>query len=427
VHTLSLPKSGNLRWGICGLLFVGTTINYVDRQVLGILAPQLQEEIGWSEADYGFIVTAFQAAYAIGFPVMGFLADRWGTRLGYAFALTLWSLAAMAHAAARNAFGFGLARFALGFGEAGNFPAAVKTTAEWFPRKERSFATGVFNSGTNIGAVVAPLVVPFLAIHYGWQAAFMVTGAVGLLWLIVWMKYYRRPRDHKSLTAGELAHIESGEAEPATKIPWLQLIRYRQVWAFALGKFMTDPVWWFFLFWLPKFLNSEHGLTLDKIGLPLIIIYLACDVGSILGGWLPTFLMKRGWTPNRSRKSAMLLAAISVTPIYFASQTSDLWTAVALIALATSSHQAWSANLYTLPSDLFPSNAVGSVVGFGSMMGALGGMFVATGAGLLLEFTGSYVPLFIIASVAYLLALGVVHSLAPRLAPLVLPEKPTQP
>lgn len=410
-----LKKIGTYRWRICALLFFATTINYIDRQVLGILAPVLQESIGWSEIEYSRIVTAFQAAYALGFLLMGSLMDRIGTRKGFSIAVVFWSLAAVGHAFARSVFGFGVARFALGLGEAGNFPGAIKTVAEWFPKKERAFATGIFNSGSNVGAIVTPLAVPFIALTWGWQWAFIITGALGFIWLIFWLMIYREPAEHPKVSKEELAHIQSDPVESTVKIPWLSLFPHRQTWAFAMGKFMTDPVWWFYLYWLPKFLNQEHGLTLDKIGPPLVVIYLVSDLGSIGGGWFSSFLIKKGWSVNASRKFTMLLCALAVTPIYFASQTNDLWTAVALISLATAAHQAWSANLYTLVSDLFPRRAVGSVIGIGGTMGAIGGMFVATAAGYLLQSTGSYVPLFIIAASAYLLALLVIHLLTPNL------------
>lgn len=410
-------RVGRHRWVICALLFFATTINYIDRQVLGLLAPDLQRSIGWNEIQYGYIVTAFQAAYAFGLIAVGGLMDKFGTRKGFSFAIVFWSLAAIAHTFARTAFGFGAARAALGFGEAGNFPAAVKTIAEWFPKKERAFAAGVFNSGSNVGAIIAPLTVPWIALNYGWQWAFILTGAIGFVWLGFWLALYRKPEEHAKLSAAELAYIRSDPPEPATKIPWARLLPHRQTWAVALGKLMTDPVWWFYLFWLLKFLNSTYGLTLDKIGLPLVVIYLAADVGSIGGGWLSSALIKRGWTINAARKTAMLVCAICVTPIMFASRASNVWTAVALIGLASAAHQGWSANVYTLVSDMFPRRAVGSVVGIAGMSGAIGGMFVATAVGYLLQATSSYVPLFIIAGFMYLAALLVIHLLAPRLTP----------
>lgn len=408
---------GNFRWVICALLFFATTINYVDRQVLGILAGPLQKELGWSEADYGFIATAFTGAYAVGLLVVGRLMDWLGTRKGFSLAIVVWSLAAMGHAFARSAFGFGAARFALGFGEAGNFPASIKTVAEWFPKKERALATGIFNSGSNVGAIIAPLMVPWIAVTYGWQEAFILTGAVGFVWLFFWLWLYRKPEEHPRLSRSELDYIQSDAVEPATKIAWARLLPHRQTWAFAAGKFFTDPVWWFFLFWLPKFLNENYELTLTQLGLPLIVIYVAADFGSIGGGYLSSALIKRGWTINAGRKTAMLVCALCVVPIYFAAHAANLWTAVALISLATAAHQGFSANLFTLVSDMFPRRAVGSVVGIGGFSGAISGMFIATATGLLLQWTGSYTPIFILAATAYLLALLIIHLLAPELEP----------
>ena len=410
-------RRGYMRWVVCGLLFLATTINYIDRQVLGILAPSLQKEIGWSEVEYGYIVTAFQAAYAVGLLLVGRILDIIGTKLGFAIAIVVWSLAAMAHALARTPFGFGVARFGLGLGEAGNFPAAIKTTAEWFPKKERALATGIFNSGSNVGAIVAPAIVPWIALTWGWQAAFVITGAIGFFWLLLWWWMYQPPEKHPKLSAGELAYIRSDAEEAITPISWRRLIGVRQMWAFAIGKFLTDPVWWFYLYWIPKFLNEKHGLTLSKIGPPLIVIYLVADVGSIGGGWLSSRLIKSGWSVNAARKTAMLVCALAVVPIMFASQVSSLWPAVALVSLAAAAHQGWSANLFTTASDMFPRRAVGSVVGFGGMAGSIGGMLVATATGFILQITGSYHTVFIIAGSAYLVALAVIHAISPRLEP----------
>jgi MFS transporter, ACS family, hexuronate transporter len=412
-------KIGRYRWVICAMLFFATTINYIDRQVLGILATDetFKRTIGWSEAEYGYVNTAFQAAYAIGLLVVGNMMDRFGTRKGFSFAIVFWSVAAMFHAAARSAMGFGMARFALGIGEAGNFPAAIKTVAEWFPKKERALATGIFNSGSNVGAIVAPLAVPWIAITYGWQWAFIITGALGFIWLAFWLLTYRRPEEHPKLSAAELTHIQSDPAEPTTKIPWGRLFPHRQTWAFAIGKFLTDPIWWVYLFWLPKFLNTNYGLNITQIGLPLVVIYVAADIGSIGGGWLSSKLIKMGWTVNKARKTAMLLCAVSVVPIMFAARASNLWVAVALVSLAAAAHQGWSANIFTMASDMFPRRAIGSVVGIGGMAGSIGGMLIATTVGLILQYTGSYLPIFIIAGSAYLVALAVIHLLAPRLAP----------
>ncbi|GHH57831.1 hexuronate transporter [[Pseudomonas] boreopolis] len=399
------------------MLLAATTINYIDRQVLGVLAPFLQEHIGWNEIEYGYIVTAFQAAYALGLLCAGAVIDRLGTRVGYAIAIGVWSLAAMGHALAGSVMGFALARFMLGLGEAGNFPAAIKTVAEWFPRRERALATGIFNSGSNIGAIVAPLLVPVVAVAWGWQAAFLCTGLLSATWLAVWLLLYRAPERHSRLSAEELAHIRSDPPEPAVRVPWARLLRHRQAWAFVAAKFITDPIWWFFLFWLPKFLHAEYGLSLLGLGLPLVAIFLLADVGSIAGGWLAGRFIKRGWSVNRARKGAMLVCALCVVPIVFAARADDLWVAVLLIGLATAGHQGWSANVFTLTSDMFPRHAVASVVGIGGFAGAVGGMMIATFTGFLLETTGSYVPVFLMAGSAYLLALLVVHALAPALEP----------
>lgn len=410
-------RTGRFRWTICALLFFATTINYIDRQILGILAPTLKSELGWSEIDYGNVVFAFQFAYAIGLLGMGGFMDWIGTRKGFSFAIIFWSLAAMGHAAAKSVAGFSVARFALGLGEAGNFPAAIKTVAEWFPRKERALATGIFNSGSNIGATISPLLVPWLALEYGWRWAFIVTGAIGFVWLFFWWAIYRRPEEHPRLSKAELAYIQSDPAEPTAKISWFKLLPHRQTWAFAIGKFLTDPIWWFYLFWVPDFLNKNHGLTLTNVGLPLVVIYLVADVGSVGGGWLSSSLIKRDWSTNAARKTAMLVCAVCVVPIVFASTVSNLWAAVALVSLAAAAHQGWSANLFTTVSDMFPRRVVGSVVGIGGMLGAVGGMCVAKAAGYILEWTKSYFALFVIAGSAYLLALLIIHLLAPRMEP----------
>jgi len=394
------------RWRICALLFFATTINYIDRQVLGVLAPYLQPIIGWDEIQYGYIVAAFQAAYALGLLAVGGVIDRLGTRIGYALAISIWSLAAMSHAMVHSVLGFATARFILGLGEAGNFPSAIKTVAEWFPRRERALATGIFNSGSNIGAIVAPLAVPWITVRLGWQWAFVFTGFFSAAWLIAWLTIYR-----------PALRTESDIEESSVKIPWASLLIHRQTWAFAAGKFITDPVWWFMIFWLPKFLNTEHGLTLTELGPPLVAIYVMADVGSIAGGWIASAFLKRGWSANRARKTAMLVCACCVIPIMFAAKARSLWTAVALIGLAAAAHQGWSANLFTLVSDMFPPRAVASVVGIGGFGGAVSGMLIATFTGFLLQYTGSYVPVFVMAGSAYLLALLVIQLLIPKLEP----------
>jgi MFS transporter, ACS family, aldohexuronate transporter len=409
---------GNYRWKICALLFFATTINYMDRYVLGVLAPMLQVKIGWNEIQYGYIVTAFQAAYALGLLVVGNFIDRVGTRIGYTVVICIWSLAAMAHSLVRSALGFGVVRFLLGLGESGNFPAAIKTVSEWFPKRERALAVGIFNSGANVGATVAPLVVPWIAVTIGWQFAFLFTGVLSASWMIMWWSTYRRPQEHQKVTAAELAYINSEPPDAPAKVKWLTLLQHRQTWAFLVAKFLTDPIWWFFLFWLPKFLNTEYGLSITKMGLPLIVIYNAACVGSIVGGWLPARMIKMGLSLNRARKLAMLVCATAVVPIAFAARMSSLWGSVALISLAIAAHQGWSANLLTLPADVFPRKAVASVVGIGGFGGSVGGMLIATFTGFLLQTTGSYVPIFLMAAFAYLLALGIVQLLVPNVAPL---------
>jgi len=439
-------KIGRKRWVICALLFFAATINYVDRQVIGILKPTLEAEFGWTEIDYGWIVFAFQTAYAIGLLLVGNLMDKIGTKKGFSLSIIVWSLAAMAHAWAVaigvfalglfaffgieaatiglsvSVVGFIIARFALGIGEAGNFPASIKTVAEWFPKKERALATGIFNSGTNVGALATPLLVPLIVVYWGWYEAFVITGALGFIWLVFWLIIYRKPEEDANLSKAELEYIQSDPPEPTVKIPWKRLFPHRQTWAFAIGKFMTDPIWWVYLFWLPDFLKKQHGLDLKTFGIPLAIIYIIADVGSIGGGWLSGFFIKRGWSINKSRKTAMLICALAVVPIIFASMTSNLWIAVVLIGIAAAAHQGWSANIFTTASDMFPKQAVGSVVGIGGMAGAIGGMFIAKLVAYILDKTGSYVPIFAIAASAYLLALLVIHLLAPKLEPAKLDE-----
>lgn len=402
--------AGRYRWRICALLFAATTLNYIDRQVLGVLAPFLGRAYGWSELDYGYIVTAFQAAYAIGLVFAGAVIDRIGTRLGYALAIAVWSAAAMSHALARSAASFAIARFMLGLGESGNFPAAVKTVAEWFAPRERAFATGLFNAGSNIGAIVAPLAVPVAVSIGGLKAGFLFTGVLSMMWLVAWLTIYRPPARHAGFSP----------AENAGSLRWSALLAYRQTWAVMAAKFLTDPIWWFFLFWLPKILNAKYGLTLTALGPPLVAIYLMADGGSIGGGWLAGWLMRRGCSLDRARKGAMLVCAIAVVPIVLAPSAHRLWETVGLFGLATAAHQGWSANVYTLASDLFPTRAVGSVVGLAGFAGAVSGMVFSTLVGWWLQRTGSYVPMLVMAGSAYLIALAVVHGLAPRLGPVAL-------
>jgi ACS family hexuronate transporter-like MFS transporter len=420
-------KTGKYRWTICALIFFATTINYLDRQVIGILKPMLESDLNIGEAAYGYIVTCFQLAYAFGMVIAGRLIDKFGTKIGYGISVLLWSLAAMGHAFAKGGLGFGFWRALLGLSESGNFPAAIKTVAEWFPKRERALATGIFNSGTNIGAVVAPLAVPAIATAWGWQSAFIITGGIGFLWLIFWFIFYEIPEKQRRLSKAEMEIIKSDTDEVQENpkpISWIKLLKYRQTWIFFIGKAMTDPIWWFYLFWIPGWLSSVRGagLNIKTFGLPLVIIYSSTTVGSIFGGWLSSFMIKKGISPFNARKYTMLIFAILVVPVFFAQSPGiSTWSAIALISLAASSHQAWSANIFTTVSDAFPKRAVSSVTGIGGMAGALGGAFVSILAGQLLEFykkaghieTG-YTIMFTIAACAYLLAWIIMNVFAPK-------------
>jgi ACS family hexuronate transporter-like MFS transporter len=419
--SVSVPGSrvGSFRWVVCGLLFAATTINYIDRQVLGILAPDLQHEIGWSELDYGRIVIAFQLSYAVMMLLWGRILDRIGTKLGLAIAVAWWSLAAMGTAFARSAISFGAARFMLGVGEAANFPASIKTVAEWFPKSERAFSTGIFNAGTNVGAVIAPIAVPLIAAAWGWQAAFILTGAIGFIWVIVWWMIYSSVETHPRLSSAEREYIHDGADELVTeKTPLSRILRKRQLWAFAMGKLMTDPVWWFYLFWLPKFLAQEHAIRGVALIPYLTTVYIVADIGSVVGGYLSSALIKKGWTVNAARKTTMGIFAAMIPLVIIAPQVKSAWVAVGLISLATSCHQAWSANLFTLASDMFPRRAVGSAVGFGGFAGGIGGILIAEFAGRILQADPSYYqPMFIVTGLAYFVALALIQLLAPRLEP----------
>lgn len=422
---------GKYRWRICGLVFFATTINYLDRQVISLLKDDyLQPMFNWSETDYANIVVAFQLAYAVGMLGAGWFIDKIGTKIGYAVALTVWSIAAILHAFARSTAGFAAARALLGISEAGNFPAAIKTTAEWFPKRERAFATGIFNSGTNLGAIIAPLTVPLIGELWGWEWAFIITGALGFIWLIFWFAYYEVPRKHKKVAQEELDYIHSDadEQEDAArdneKVSWLKLLTYRQTWSFFFGKFLTDPVWWFYLFWLPSFLNKEYGMEKTELAIPVALVYTLSTIGSVFGGWLPGYLMKIGWPVYRARKTSMFIFALFVLPVVSAQALGSIspWLAIIIIGIATAAHQAWSANIFTTTSDMFPKRAVASVVGIGGMAGAVGGILIAKAAGTLLDHfdalgkieTGYYVMFFICGS-AYLLAWLVMHFLVPRM------------
>jgi len=421
-------KVGNYRWVIVSLLFFATTINYLDRQIIGLLKPTLATQFHWTEIDYSNIVMAFTASYAFGLLFFGNFIDKIGTKLGYTMSLVVWSIAAMLHAAVKSTVGFIVARSALGIGEGGNFPAAIKTVAEWFPKKERALATGIFNSGANIGAVAAPILVPWILGIYGWQMAFIITGAIGFIWLIFWLMFYEVPSKHKKLRAAEFEFIHSDVDEAVIKpddakgVKWAQLLAIRQTWTFVAGKLLTDPVWYFFLFWLPSYFSSTFKLDLTKPSWPLVIVYSATTIGSIGGGQLSSWFIKRGWPIFKARKTAMFMFAVCVVPIIAARYAANVWQAVGLIGLAAAAHQAWSANIFTTASDMFPKKAVSSVVGIGSMAGAVGGFFFPKLIGYILEsnkqaghIVVGYNIIFFICGCAYLLAWVIMHLLSPKM------------
>lgn len=417
---VALQAIGRYRWVICALLLFATTKSYMDRQVLSVLKVTLSQQFHWSELDYSNIVLVFQLFYAVGMVLVGRLVDKLGTRKAFALTMTCWSIASMSNGFGTSYGHFIFAAAALGLGQAGMFPASIKCVAEWFPRKERALATGIFNAGTNIGAIIGPLVVPFVTYRWGWQWAFIVVGSLGFIWVALWLTLYQKPEEHPSVSAAELAHIKSDPIEGREKIPWGSLIKYRQTWAFIAGKFLIDPVWWLYLFWAPSFLQHNYGLTLAQVGAPIMVIYLIADVGSVAGGWFSSALISRGATVNRGRKTAMLICAIAVMPIIFANQMRSMWAAVMLFGLAAAAHQGFSANLYTITSDMFPNRAVGSVTGIGGMAGSIAGMIMARGVGVVLQRTGSYrIPLFM-AGFAYLIAFSLIQLLAPRLEPATL-------
>jgi MFS transporter, ACS family, aldohexuronate transporter len=384
--------------------------------VIGLLKPTIQHSIGMSELGYAYVVDAFQIAYALGMLAMGRFIDRVGTRIGYMVVMGIWSLSAMGHALANTVLEFGIARFCLGLGESGNFPVAIKTVAEWFPQRERSLATGIFNSGTNLGAILAPLAVPWVAAHYSWHAAFLITGIFSATWIVIWFAYYRKPSEHSRVTPAERAYITEGILEaPKPGTSWLKLFGYRQAWAFVIGKFLTDPIWWFYLFWLPSYFTSKFHLTLSTLGLPLIIVYTAATVGSICGGWLPAPFRKAGMPVNRARMAAMLTCACAVIPIFLVAYMSNEWACVGLLSLATAAHQGWSANLFTTVSDMFPRSEVASVTGIGGTAGAAGGVLIASAAGFILQYLHTYTPLFFTAATVYIVAWFLITFLAPGL------------
>jgi MFS transporter, ACS family, hexuronate transporter len=423
---MSNSPIGRYRWTIVGLLFAATTINYIDRQVIGLLKPTLTTVFGWDNTTFGAINGLFQFFYAFGLLGFGWLIDRVGTKIGYTISIIIWSVFAMAHALARSTFGFTIARAGLGLGESGNFPAAIKSVAEWFPKKERALATGIFNSGANIGAVVAPIMVPLILASFGWQMAFIITGSLGFIWLIFWWFIYEIPSRKKRLSPAEFDYIHSDD-EPVTnagtKVPWGKLLGVRQTWAFVFGKFLTDPIWWFFLFWLPDYFSKTFHLNVMKPGWPLVIIYSCTTIGSIGGGYLSGALIKKGWPIYKARKTVMFVFAICVMPIFTVQYFHNMWVVVALISLAAAAHQAWSANIFTTASDMFPKKAVSSIIGIGGMAGSVGGIIFQPLVGSILDYftriksaTLGYNFIFMICGVAYLVAWLVMHFFAPKMA-----------
>jgi len=412
-------RSGNYRWFVCALLFFATTINYIDRQILSLIKPILDEELQWSNEAYGKVNAAFQASYALGLLFFGWFVDKFGTRLGYAVSIVAWSIAAIAHAFVSSARGFFAARLALGLGEGGNFPSAIKAAAQWFPKRERAFATSIFNAGTNAGAVVAPAIVPWIAFTFGWQYAFVSAGLLGFIWLIFWLRFFGPPSAISNLSPREYAHIHSDEKEDEQSVSWSKIISIRQTWSYVAAKFLTDPIWWFFLIWLPDYFKTTRGLHIKDSWVHLVTIYSIITVLSIAGGWFTGYLYRQGWSISKSRKTGMLLYAFCAVPIVAVTQVGDWW-AVLLIALAGSAHQAWSANLYTTVSDMFPKSAVASVIGLGGMAGSVSGIFFPIYCGRLLDqfsaggnVTAGYAILFGICALAYLFAFTVHHLIAP--------------
>jgi ACS family hexuronate transporter-like MFS transporter len=433
---MSEPKIGNYRWTICALIFFATTINYLDRAVISLLKSPLTKEFNWNDGDYANIEIAFKIAYSIGLLGAGRLIDKLGTKTGYFVSTFFWSVAAVLHAAVKSTLGFAVVRSALGLSEAGNFPAAIKTVAEWFPRKERAFATGVFNSGANIGAIIAPMTVPFIAVAWGWQWAFVITGAIGFIWLVLWYIYYDTPIRQKRLSTAEFDYINSDNtgqdiSDKLTaheKVSWFKLLTFKQTWAFSLGKFLTDPIWWFYLFWLPDFLESQYGLKGTAISLPVAAVYTLSTFGSIFGGYLPKLLIEKGWAVFKARKTSMFFYAIAVMPIVFAQVLGrvDMWLAVFIIGLAASAHQAWSANIFTTVSDMFPKKTVGSVTGIGGMFGSIGGvmlsLFVQKQMFVHYRSAGhietAYYIMFAVCASSYILAWVLMHLLVPKMKPI---------
>ena len=412
----------NYRWRILALLFFATTINYIDRQVIGLLKPFISDELGWSEAEYGYIVTSFQVAYAIGLITTGRFIDKFGTRIGYIWAILIWSIAGMAHAAARGVISFAAARFALGIGESANFPAAVKSVSEWFPKKERAFATGLFNSGSTVGAIIAPVIVSGITLALGWQWAFIITGALGFIWIIFWLAWYQSPQKHPKISGEELSYINQDEefTDIKIKIRWIDLLKLKQTMAICSTRFISDWVWWFFLFWIPDYLDKTHHINMKEVVLPLIIIYSVSSIGGIGGGWLSSRFISSGKSIDFARKTSILICALIVLPVMLVSQTHHLWVAVILIALAAAGHQGWASNMFAIISDIYPKHAVGTMVGISGFAGAVGGALSASFIGLILENTGSYFLIFFVASSVYLLNWLILKLFVRELKPILL-------
>ncbi|WP_261511834.1 MFS transporter [Chryseobacterium paludis] len=415
---MQAPKNRNIRWFMLSLVFLATTINYLDRQVMGLLKPVLEKEFSWDEKDYSYIVMAFTTTYAIGYLAMGRLIDRVGTKIGYAVSLIVWSLASIGHGFVKSTIGFIIARSTLGISEAGNFPAAIKSVAEWFPKKERALATGIFNSGATVGAILAPLLVPFILGHYGWRETFVWIGALGLLWIVLWWRFYKIPEKTKKLSQEELQYIKSdqdGKTQEQSKVPLSELLKYKVTWSFAVGKILTDPIWYFFMFWLPAYFADVFKMDLTKPSIPLIIIYSGTTIGSIGGGYLSSFLIKKGWAIGRARSFTMLLFALMVVPVMFSKYVDNMWFITIIIAFATAAHQGWGANLMTTVGDKLPNNYVSSVIGFGGMLGSAAGIIFPLFIGIVLDtfkkagnINGGYNIIFFIAGVSYVAAWGII-------------------
>ncbi len=413
-------RVGRVRWIVCALLFAAVVLSYIDRQVLSVLKPTLQRQYGWTETGYGDVVFWFQAAYGLGYIAFGRLLDRVGAKVGYSLAVVLWTIGHVAHAFVTTTAGFALMRIPLALGEAGTYPSALAAAADWFPKRERALAIGIFNAGANAGAIITPLIVPAITLAWGWQMAFVVTGMFTVVWLGLWLWFYKRPGEHRMVAKPELDHIASDPPLPddaGGQVPWRQVLRAKETWAYISGRFLIDPVWWTFLFWLPDFFDKRYHVKMTSYGPPLVAIYLLADVGSIVGGWTSSRLLAAGRSPNLSRKLAMLGAALIVTPVAFGAVAPNQWVAVLLIGLACAGHQGFSSNLFAMPGDLFPRRAANSVVGLGGAAGALGSMLMDKYAGWVLQTVGSYTPIFVVAASAYLVALAVVHLITPRYQP----------